>query len=76
MRDLNRYARQTNARLFFGFILLLFLIGDGLIFVFYGSSAALMGLVCLVLGLLPLVAIFLVLFSIEWIVRYLDSRNG
>jgi hypothetical protein len=76
MRDLNRYARQTNTRLFFGFILLLFLIGDGLILVFYGSSAALMGLVCLGLGLLPLVVIFLVLFAIEWFVKYLDSRNG
>ena len=49
-RDLRQYARQTNFRLIVGFILLLFIVGDGLIYLFYGQGAALMGLICLLGG--------------------------
>jgi hypothetical protein len=56
-RDLRRYARQTNFRLFLGFILILFLIGIGLIYVLYGAGAALSGVICLLFGLAPLVLI-------------------
>jgi TM2 domain-containing membrane protein YozV len=69
MRDLRKYARQTNYRLIAGFILLLFIIGDGLIYLFYGRGAALMGLVCLVAGLSPLVLIMGAMWVIEWIAR-------
>ena len=68
-RDLRRYARQTNARLLIGGILILFVIGDGLIYLFYGRSAALMGLVCLIGGLAPLILIWLVLTLMGWIVK-------
>ena len=68
-RDLRRYAGQTNARLLAGFILILFLIGDGLIYWIYGRQAAIMGLVCLVAGLAPLVLIALVLWLMEWVVK-------
>jgi hypothetical protein len=68
-RDLRRYARQTNIRLALGGVLLLFLVGDGLILFFYGQNAAVLGLVCLVLGLAPLVLIGLALWIIEWIAR-------
>ncbi len=68
-RDLRRYARQTNVRLAVGGVLLLFLVGDGLIYIFYGQGAAVLGLVCLVLGLAPLVLIGLALWVIEWIAR-------
>jgi len=66
-RDLRRYARQTNTRLALGGVLLLFLVGDGLIYFFYGQNAAMLGLVCLILGLAPLVLIGLALWVIEWI---------
>jgi TM2 domain-containing membrane protein YozV len=69
MRDLRKYAHQTNYRLIAGFILLLFIIGDGLIYIFYGRGAALMGLVCLVAGLSPLVLIMGAMWVIEWIAR-------
>lgn len=68
-RDLRRYARQTNIRLFAGFLLLLFVVGDGLIFVIYGREAALLGLICILAGLAPLGLIWVVLFLIERIVR-------
>ncbi len=67
--DMRKYARQTNFRLWVGFILLLFLVGGGLIYWFYGSRAALLGLVCLVVGLLPLLLIWLILVGLEWVAK-------
>jgi len=43
-RDLRKYVRQTNFQLIAGALILLFIIGDGLIYLFYGSSAAVLGL--------------------------------
>ena len=68
-RDLRRYARETNARLIIGGILILFLVGDGLIYLFYGRSAAIMGLVCMAAGLLPLLLIWVILTIMGWIVK-------
>jgi hypothetical protein len=69
MRDLRRYARQTNTRLFFGFLLILLIVGLGLIGIIYGPQGALFGLVCLAAGLAPLLLIWLALLLIEWIAR-------
>lgn len=72
-RDLRRYASQTNTRLVLGFLLLLVIVGIGSIYLVYGREAALMGLVCLLAGLSPVVLIFLVLWVIERTVkRYRD----
>jgi hypothetical protein len=68
-RDLRNYARQTNVRVIAGALLLLFLVGDGLIYVIYGPGAALMGLLCLAGGLLPVIAIILVLWILDWVVK-------
>ncbi len=68
-RDLRNYARQTNRRLLFGGIVLLFLVGDGLIYLIYGQEAALLGLLCLSVGLVPLLLIWLILSVIEWVVK-------
>jgi len=57
MRDLRKYARNTNSRLVFGFIFLLFLVGDGLIYLFYGRGAALTGLICIMGGFVPILLI-------------------
>lgn len=69
MRDLRKYARQTNARLFAGFFALLFIVGLGLIYWKYGREAALLGLVCLLAGVSPLAVIWLVLEGIDFIAR-------
>lgn len=66
-RDLRKFASQTNTRLALGGLILLFVVGDGLIYLFYGSSAALFGFLCLVAGLLPVVLIWLVLWLLEGI---------
>lgn len=69
-RDLRKYARQTNFRLVAGFLLVLFIVGDGLIYLFYGRNAALMGLVCLVAGITPVILIVGVLWLIDWIAQH------
>ena len=71
-RDLRKYARQTNFRLLVGGILILFTIGLGLIDWIYGREAALLGFTCLLLGLAPLVLIWLGLLVIDWIARRAD----
>lgn len=67
--DLRKYAQQTNARLVAGFVLILLIVGEGLIYVFYGAGGALMGLLCLAGGLAPLLLIALALWGIDWISR-------
>jgi len=68
-RDLRRYARQTNARLVIGFILLLLIVGDGLIYLFYGRAAAAMGLICILGGLALGGMILFALWVIERIAK-------
>ncbi|MFC2052772.1 hypothetical protein ACFLV7_00520 [Chloroflexota bacterium] len=68
-RDLRRYAKQTNIRLIIGGIAILVIIGDGLILLFYGRDAAVLGLLCLVIGLMPLLLIWVVLSIFGWVVR-------
>jgi hypothetical protein len=69
MRDLRRFARQTNIRLIVGALLLVFILGDGLIYVIYGPGAAVMGFTCLLAGLAPILLILLALALIDWIVK-------
>ena len=69
IRDLRKYAQQTTFRLVLGGILLLFIVGDGLIYLFYGRQAATLGLICLVVGLAPLIFIWAAMAVIEWIVK-------
>ncbi len=69
VRDLRKYARQTNMRLVAGAFLLLFIVGEGLIYVIYGPRSALMGLLCLGAGLSPLLLIMLSLLLIDWVVK-------
>jgi hypothetical protein len=71
-RDLRRYTSQTNIRLLIGGLILLFLIGDGLIYFFYGQSAALFGFLCLLAGLAPLLFIWIMLTLLGWIANKAD----
>ncbi len=68
-RDLRKFANKTNLRLVVGFILLLFLIGDGLIYLIYGSGAAVTGLICILGGLAPIILIAVLLLIMEKIVK-------
>ena len=69
MRDLRKYARQTNLQLATGFLLILLIVGDGLIYIIWGRDAAVMGIVCILAGLAPMVAVFLILWAMDVIVK-------
>ncbi|MDD5370989.1 MAG: hypothetical protein PHQ40_18065 [Anaerolineaceae bacterium] len=69
VRDLRKYARQTTIRLGVGAFLLLFIVGDGLIWWIYGPGAAVMGLICLLGGLLPITLIIIFLWGMDWVVK-------
>ena len=68
-RDLRDYAKKTNIQLAVGALLLLFLVGDGLIYIIYGKGAALMGLTCLLAGVAPIVLIVLLMALLNWVVK-------
>ena len=74
-RDLRKYSQQTNFRLLVGFFALLFLIGDGLIWVIYGEGAALFGLFCLLIGLAPLLLIWGILNLMDHFVRRANRES-
>jgi hypothetical protein len=71
-RDLRKYTRQTNVRLVAGALILLFIVGDGLIYIIYGGGAALMGILCLLGGMVPVVLTVLVLFLLDWVRKRAD----
>ena len=68
-RDLRKYVRQTNLRLIAGGLVLLFIVGDGLIYLIYGSGAAVIGLLCLLGGMVPVVLVVLVMLFLDWIAK-------
>ena len=73
-RDLRKYARQTTFRLIAGGVGLLVVVGLGLIYLFYGSGAALSGLLCMVVGLIPLVLIWLAFLLLERITNRVQNQ--
>ena len=72
-RDMRKYAKQTNFRLIVGTILILFVVGLGLIGIIYGVNAALMGLLCLLGGLVPIGLIAFLLFGLDLIVKRINK---
>jgi hypothetical protein len=68
-RDLRKYMKDTNAQLVVGALLLLFIVGDGLIWLIYGFGAALMGLLCMLGAFVPIGLILLLLSLSDWIVK-------
>ncbi len=74
MHDLRAYARQTKVRLVAGGIALTFVVGLGLVYIFYGPGAMATGLVCMLAGFSPVVLIGAALWALEWLVRRQESE--
>jgi hypothetical protein len=68
-KDLRKYTQQTYKRLIIGGILIVFTVGGLLIYMLYGGGAAVSGILCISIGLLPILAILLFLWLIDWIVK-------
>jgi len=70
IRDLREYSKQTNIRLIVGALFVIFIIGGGLIYHFYGRDAAITGLLCILSGLTPIILIALFLIGIDLIIKH------
>jgi hypothetical protein len=68
-RDLRRYAAETNVRIAIGALALLFTVGLGLIWLAYGSGAALTALLCLLGALVPIGIIVLLIWGLDWLLK-------
>ncbi|MFO3796702.1 MAG: hypothetical protein ACK8QZ_05370 [Anaerolineales bacterium] len=68
-RDLRKYARESQIHFLIGALVLLFGVGTGLIYLIYGRGAAMLALLCLAAGMIPLLLIFLVFWAADWITR-------
>jgi hypothetical protein len=63
--ELDKYSKQTNRSLIAGFVFILLVIGDGLIYLFYGKESAIFGLICIGAGFVPIILIWMTLTLIE-----------
>lgn len=72
-RDLRKYASQTTIRLIIGGLVLLFLVGLGLIWHFYGGQAALLGLLCMVGGLVPVGLVIMLMVGLDKVVKHTNK---
>jgi hypothetical protein len=68
-RDLREYTKTTRGRLVAGFLALVFLVGDGLIYLFYGKEAAIFGLVCMLGVLIPVFMVMIFLLVADRVVK-------
>lgn len=68
--DPARFAHSTEARLVAGFVIILYAVGGGLIWLIYGPRAALMGALCMTGGLL----FFLAVSALVYVVVALMGR--
>lgn len=72
-RNLREFRRRLDFRLLLGFFLILLLVGDGLILLLYGTSAALAGLLCIVAGACGLAALWAILTLLDLLSRWPDD---
>jgi hypothetical protein len=68
-KDLRRYSSQTTIRLILGGVGIFLIIGGGLIYFVYGPAAALSGILCFTVGLIPVILLILVFGGMDWIIK-------
>lgn len=73
--DLRRYQTATDRNLLIGFFIVLFLVGGGLIYLFYGVGGLSTGLLCMIGGAVLAGVVVLVAFGFEWLSKWLDNRG-
>lgn len=72
--DLRRYQFITDRNLLIGFFVLLFVVGGGLIWLFYGLGGLSTGLLCIAGGAVVAGLLVLVTKGFEWVSRWLEDR--
>ncbi len=72
--DPRRHRAQTERRLITAGILILFVVGGGLIYAFYGRGAWLSGLLCMGAGVLLLLLLWGILNLLDWLSKAHDGE--
>ena len=68
-KDLRQYTQQTNTRLIIGALILFFIVGAGLIYLIYGAAPAVIGILCIAGGMVPVLLIIVALTIMDWFVK-------
>ena len=61
------HRARTDRNLLLGFFALLFIVGGGLIWYFYGLGAAALGVACIALGAVLVGVLALLMMGLEWL---------
>ena len=69
-----QHRQRTDRNLLLGFFAILFLVGGGLIAIFYGGSAAALGVGCMAAGAVLAGLVMLIMLGIQWLSEWLDKR--
>lgn len=72
--DLNKYTSETIRRLVYGTLIILFTVGLGLIWLFYGVRAAGMGFLCLIGASIPVLLVIGVIFGMDFFMKRIDKK--
>lgn len=67
------HRTRTDRNLLLGFFALLFIVGGGLIWYFYGAGAAALGVACIALGAVLVGGLALLMVGIEWLSNRMDG---
>lgn len=73
-RDLKKYTNETFRRLIYGTLVILFTVGLGLIWLFYGIKAAAMGFLCLIGASIPILLIIGAIFGMDLLLKRIDRK--
>jgi hypothetical protein len=73
--NLRRFRSTTDRNLLIGFFVVLFVVGGGLIYLFYDWGGLATGLLCMFGGALVAGGVVLVAFGFEWVSNWLDNRD-
>jgi hypothetical protein len=61
------HRARTDRNLLLGFFALLFIVGGGLIWYFYGAGAAALGVICIAAGAVLVGLLALLMLGLEWL---------
>lgn len=61
-----QFARSTELRLFLGFAFLLYVVGGGLIWLFYGTASVVLGAICITAGLAMIALLYGLISLVGW----------
>ncbi len=70
--DLRRHRAASERNYLLGFFAILFIVGGGLIFAFYGAGASVLGLACMAVGAVLTGIVILMVLGLEWLSRWLE----